>query len=80
MMYLLESNKKKYEEKIFFASLKSMKKEVGYGVGSGAGAGSGSAPKCHGPPTLLIIVKTGTRAKGKNGFKQGYLEHEKWEN
>jgi hypothetical protein len=45
----------------FFASLKSMKKEVGSGVGSG------SAPKCHGSPQLLIIVKNGTRAWGGRG-------------
>ncbi len=35
MMCLLANNKKKYEKNIFFASLKTMKKEVGSGVGSG---------------------------------------------
>jgi hypothetical protein len=43
MMCLKAIYKKK---NIFFASLKSMKKGVGFG--------SGSAPKCHGSPTLII--------------------------
>jgi hypothetical protein len=57
MICLWASYKKKYGKIFFFASLKSMKKEVGAGVGSGSntqryGSGSGSAPKCHGSPTL----------------------------
>jgi hypothetical protein len=39
--------------KKFFASLKSLKKGVGFEVGSGfeseVGSGFESAPKCHGP-------------------------------
>jgi hypothetical protein len=44
-----------YKKKIdFFASLKSLKKGVRFGVGFRSGAGSGSEPKCHGSPTLVL--------------------------
>jgi hypothetical protein len=55
----------------FFASLKSMKKEVGSGVGSGSNSqryGSGSAPKCHGSPTLKKH-KQYTKTLDKNNNK-----------
>ncbi len=61
MMYMWASNEKK-NVNIFFASLKSMKKEVGSGVGSGSGAGSGTrsgsisqkyGSEMSGSPTLL---------------------------
>jgi hypothetical protein len=40
--------KEKNKNKIFLASLKSLKK------GDESGVGSGSTPKCHGSPTLVF--------------------------
>jgi hypothetical protein len=48
-MWLRVRYKKKISRKLFFASLKTLKKGVGFGIGSGSD--SGSAPKCQ-TPTL----------------------------
>ncbi len=53
-MTCLRANYKK--KKTFLASLKSMKKGVGFG--------SGSAPKCHGSPTLIITNLKYLSSKG----------------
>jgi hypothetical protein len=52
-MCLWLSYKKKIWGKVFFASLKSLKKGVGSGFVSQR---YGSAPKCHGTPTLLFTL------------------------
>jgi hypothetical protein len=58
MMCLLASYKKKNMKKlIFFASLKSMKKEVGSGVGSVAGSRHGSGSIRGTNPGIRIRTK-----------------------
>jgi hypothetical protein len=54
--------KRNEKKKIFFTSLKLLKKGVRSGVGSGSASASisqmyrsGSAPKCRGSPTLVIV-------------------------
>jgi hypothetical protein len=72
-MFLRVSYKKKYEKRNFFASLKSLKKGVRFGVGSGFVSqryGCGSAPKHQGSPTLANKKCFAVQAACKESQKQ----------